>query len=197
MDLAIGNLNTNSDNFLDLAVAIQRNTAAGSQGFIFVYFGQAGGTFATPTQIPLPTVPARILTRDFRDVRSAQPAADDLVVLGAPDSTNVYVAVANRDPSTNRGGTFQAPVAFPVGSGASSFDMAAPDFNGDGKLDLAIPRAGPNINAVAILLNTTAVGVTAPGIAAFSPSSYFLSLAASLARGVTAGFLFSFVGGIS
>ncbi|MBS1121769.1 MAG: repeat protein [Deltaproteobacteria bacterium] len=58
--------------------------------------------------------------------------------------------------------SFAAKVDFPTGTAPTS--VALGDFNGDGKLDLAVANEGPS--TVSVLLNTTAVGAATPSFAA-------------------------------
>ncbi len=60
----------------------------------------------------------------------------------------------------------------PFSTGAGPFSVAAGDFNGDGKPDLAV--ANTNSNTVSILLNTTAPGATTPS---FAPRQDFATAA--------------------
>ena len=54
------------------------------------------------------------------------------------------------DPASNGDGTFQAAVSYPVDGQPDS--LAAADFNGDGKIDLAAVGFSLSPNAVSVLL---------------------------------------------
>ena len=70
-----------------------------------------------------------------------------------PSSSNTVTQVVNAVPATG----FQAPAAYATGK--SPFAIASGDFNGDGKVDLAIANSGDN--TVSILLGT-AMGRSGP-----------------------------------
>jgi hypothetical protein len=133
----------NGDGVLDLAVA---NNYCPSfpdcgEGTITILLGNANGTFQGPVQYSTgpDTDPTSIAVGDFNGD-------------GVPD-----LAVANNNPNTlnyvsvllgNGDGTFQTQQDFLVQSGPGW--VALGDFNGDGKLDLAVTNF--NSNSVSILL---------------------------------------------
>jgi predicted nucleotidyltransferase len=52
------------------------------------------------------------------------------------------------------------------GTGDSPFSVATGDFNGDGKLDLAVANNGAGVDTVSVFFNNTAPGATTPSFAA-------------------------------
>ena len=125
----------NGDGKADLAL-----TDNGSDT-VSILLGNGDGTVQNPVQYPAGPGPAGLTSGDFNGDGKL-----DLVV--ANGSVNaVSILLGNVD------GTFQNPVQYATGDGpGGNFGdtLATGDFNGDGKLDLAVADA--NSNAVSILL---------------------------------------------
>jgi hypothetical protein len=130
----------NGDGKLDLAVANFRDKD------VSVLLGNGNGTFQTAVNYTVETYPLSVTVGDFNgdgklDLVTANEVSDTIAVPG-----NVSVLLGNGD------GTFQAAVNYPVGPEPAL--AAVGDFNGDGKLDLAV--AGIDVSSgfalVAILL---------------------------------------------
>ncbi len=103
-----------------------------------ILLGNGDGTFQPLNPVVVNGGAACVAVGDFNG--DGRP---DLVVLGdGPNVTTIAILLGNGD------GTFQPPQSYTVGR-APSF-VAVADFNGDGKLDLAVTNG--NSNNVAILL---------------------------------------------
>ncbi|PYT68404.1 MAG: hypothetical protein DMG39_21320 [Acidobacteria bacterium] len=127
----------NNDGKLDLAFA---NFASGTPSDVSVFLGNGDGTFQAGVTYAVGNGPFSLVTGDFnRDGKL------DLAVANQNDH-NVSILLGNGD------GTFQAQkdyAAGPTGVKDAS-DIALGDFNGDGKLDLAVTN--PSTDQVSILL---------------------------------------------
>ena len=129
--LALAAADFNGDGKLDLAVTNSRD------GTISILLGNGDGTFSPLPGAPITGVsPVGIAIGDFnRDGRL------DLAVVpaGSAGADSVMILLGNGD------GTFTAAPGSPVSvgdSGSVPAAMAIADFNGDGKLDLAVASGG-------------------------------------------------------
>ena len=122
----------NSDGRLDLATG-----NLGSDD-VSVLLGKGDGTFEEPATNPAGTTPAAVATGDFTGNGKIGVA----IVDQGSDSVTVL-------PGTGDG-TFGQPLTTPLPAGSVATSVVAADFNGDGRLDLAITDSG--LNEVYILL---------------------------------------------
>jgi len=136
----------NHDGKLDVALGDSDNTA-----FVLILLGDGTGSFTTGESFDLPAGSA-----------SAWTAADvngdgSLDIIGAAGAINVYLG--------NGDGTFQAPGIYAGGSAPGPVPVA--DFDGDGKLDLAVTTTNCPLSFACG--NGVAVVLLGNGRGAFSP----------------------------
>lgn len=129
----------NGDGIPDLAI--------GGGAYLTVMLGNGDGTFTalpTSSSVSTPAPIQSIVVGDFN--------GDGVPDLATTDNLNQNVSIY----LGNGDGTFQQPLLTNVSTtgGGTNLIFAAADFNGDGKLDLAIPvYSDPaGVNSVAILL---------------------------------------------
>ena len=128
----------NGDNKLDL-VAVNQEFQVGT---VSILLGDGTGHFGTPTKFNVGDDPLSVATGDFNGDGSM-----DLVVANEGGfSDNVSVLLGNGM------GSFGGATNFAVG-GDQPTDVVVADFNGDGKLDLAVGNVIPPIG-VSILFGT-------------------------------------------
>ena len=137
----------------DIAIA---NVANVNSGSISVILHDTGGALLDARNVAVSGRPDYL-------------AAADVNGDGKPDivvtiSSSNLIAVLLNDGT----GNFLAPAAYPLSAGVASKRIATADFNGDGKLDLAIARAGSRLTAV---LNDGSGGFPAP-VDLTLPASY-------------------------
>jgi hypothetical protein len=159
----------NGDGRTDLAVAENISGALG-QGLVEVLMNDGTGDFGTPTPINLGflSLPTALVAADFNGDGRADLAVAGSDLFGQP---SVEVLPSNAD------GTFAAPT--PILPGSFSFPpaLAAGDFNGDGRDDLALAgtNASTGQNQVTVLLGNSDGTFTAAGapidLGLFSPTT--------------------------
>jgi hypothetical protein len=132
---AIVTADFNGDGKLDLAV-----TDYGANT-VMILLGNGDGTFGPPTTIPVGNQPYSMVTCDFNNDGKL-----DLAIANSGDGT-ITLLLGNGD------GTFTQSSGSPYTVGPDPFQIVAADFNGDGKLDLAVVLGAiTNTGSVAILL---------------------------------------------
>ncbi|HEV2134587.1 MAG TPA: FG-GAP-like repeat-containing protein [Terracidiphilus sp.] len=129
---AIGAGDFNADGKLDLAL-----TDAGTNA-VLILLGNGDGTFQPLLTIPVGSAPLAIVTGDFNNDGKL-----DLAVANDGDNT-VTLLLGNGD------GTFTQASDSPYAVGKGPAAIVAADFNGDGKLDLAV--ANVTDGTVSVLL---------------------------------------------
>jgi hypothetical protein len=112
-----------------------------NDGNVSVFLGNGDGTFQSPVAytIGLGGTPVSVVTGNFNGDSSV-----DLAVANQNDAS-VYILLNNNDHT----GTFQGAVRYPAGT-TDVAAVATGDFDGDGKLDLAL--ANPSSDTVSVLL---------------------------------------------
>jgi hypothetical protein len=152
----------NGDGKPDLAVA---NAIQGSAGTVSVLLnttpvGSSTPTFAAAQTFAVGMIPVSVAVADFNG--DGKP---DLAVVN--ENTNSTVSVLlNTTPAGASTVSFAAQQTFAVGFGAAF--LAVPDFNGDGKPDLAVGYTSSNntSTSASVLLNTTPTGASTVSFAA-------------------------------
>jgi hypothetical protein len=110
----------NGDGKLDLAVTDSGGNA------VIILLGNGDGTFGAPTTIPGGSDPDAIVAADFNNDGKI-----DLAIPNFGDNT-ITLLLGNGD------GTFTQASGSPYAVGHGPYQIVTADFNGDGKLDLAV-----------------------------------------------------------
>jgi uncharacterized protein (TIGR03437 family) len=157
--VAAGDLN--GDGKPDLAVATSTLDASGfPNGTLAIFFNQGHGTFGAPTTIAIDSGPLAIAITDVN-----LDGVPDVIVSNCCGFNDLNVLLGNGD------GTFQPLVEVPVG--VSPQGLAIADFDGNGKLDLAIAASAAGGIAssgyVTVLLNAPLIG---PPVVTVNAGSY-------------------------
>ena len=140
ISVAVGDFN--ADGRLDLVVA---NYAAGNVG---VLLGNGDGTFQPAVNYGSGSLPVSVAVGDFNGDGKLDLAVANVSI---PSRSMVIPSMVISVLLGNGDGTFKPAVEYGGGSDTDSSSVALGDFNGDGKLDMAVASSG-STNRVSILL---------------------------------------------
>jgi hypothetical protein len=136
----------NNDGIPDFAVVGFACANPGGDA-VTIYLGNGDGTFQTPVSYAVPgACPYDIVVGRLR----GKNAPEDLVLVDEGSTPGITVLLGNGD------GTFQSPTAIALPTTPTA--AAVGDFNGDGKLDIAVSlfggsgQTGGNFQSLAILI---------------------------------------------
>jgi hypothetical protein len=129
LSLAVGDFN--GDGKPDLAVANSSSNASPCTGCtVSILLGKGDGTFRSQETYAVGVLPYSVAVGDFNGDGKPDLAVANFGVYPFTSPGSVSILLGNGD------GTFQPQVAYLAGDGARAVDAA--DFDGDGKLDLAV-----------------------------------------------------------
>lgn len=147
----------NRDGLLDLVIA-PAGSSSNSLKEILVMFGNGNGTFRMGHAIPINSAYARIALADFN--------GDHIPDLAYSDCTQVSNPVCQAQVMLGHGdGTFSVSATLPMGGG----DIAAGDFDGDGRQDVAVLHGPAYNNNYVELYRGNGNGTFQSPLAAFVP----------------------------
>ncbi len=157
----------NHDGHLDLAVLNSNPNTGGAGGSVSILNGQSNGTFVAGPTLAVGFIPTAIAAGDFDEDGNL----DLAVVVSNPNGSFNPGFVTILLGSAN--GSFVAQGNY--GVGLAPVSIAVGDFNGDGKLDLAVGSAADGLNfnpqsEISILLNNGSGGFQAGSSFATAPA---------------------------
>jgi hypothetical protein len=130
----LGAADFNHDGKLDLAFQTPEN--AGTDQPLLIFFGNGDGTFQNPVSYAWGYLPADGAIADL----NGDGNPDILILSSANGGEQNTIAVFLGNPD----GSFQPPAYLRVRYGLSTIAILAGDFNGDGKVDVAVLDSGGN-----------------------------------------------------
>ncbi len=133
----------NGDGYLDLAEV----TDYPSPPTVAIYLGNGNGTFQSPVTYPIASDGTSVVTGDFNGDGKLDLATSDF---NGGSGNTVSILLGNGD------GTFQPRVDYATAAGPNQ--LIAGDFNGDGRLDLAV--ADQDSSMLSVLLQIRVAGVS-------------------------------------
>ncbi|HEY0702606.1 MAG TPA: FG-GAP-like repeat-containing protein [Candidatus Acidoferrales bacterium] len=120
----------NGDGFQDVMVANF------TDGTVSIFLGVGDGTFNLPTTVTVGAGPSWIVTGNFHQTLTSDPATNVDMIVANENANTLTVLLGNGD------GTFQPPLT--VTTGTTPTSIAVADFNNDGISDLAVVNKGAN-----------------------------------------------------
>jgi hypothetical protein len=146
---SFGAADINGDGALDLFLTARYDN------FVAVFLGKGNGTFKSEVNYPTGNIPFGVAAGDLNGDGKLDLAVADFNCPGTPCSDGyVSVLLGNGD------GTFQGHVDYPVGVTPDAVTLA--DFNGDGKLDLAVGSGDPSATGSIFVLLGNGDGTLQP-----------------------------------
>ncbi|HXM43940.1 MAG TPA: VCBS repeat-containing protein [Bryobacteraceae bacterium] len=139
--LAVGDFNL--DGNLDLVFVTS------ASAYVTILLGNGDGTFRAPVNYPALEYPGSVAVADFNGDGKPDLAVSTLGLNSGPDFVRILLG--------NGDGTFQKPAICAAGYGPVAVTVG--DFNGDGKLDLAVGNRGPFMTGEGAIGDTISIAL--------------------------------------